>query len=168
MKTKRPPTSLYSGALISADGVYRYSLTRTFSPLTDPTVCWIMLNPSKADAHRDDATVRRCIGFSRQAGFGAMMIVNLFALRSTYPYELTRVEDPVGPENDFWIRHVSELCNQVICAWGDRGSLLGRDKQVLEALHKLGRYPYCLGKTKSGNPRHPVRLPYSTKLIPLT
>ena len=49
-----------SDALISPDGRYRYWLTRQWGE--GMRVCWVMLNPSTADASIDDPTIRRCIG----------------------------------------------------------------------------------------------------------
>ena len=153
-----------SGARLSPDGVYRYALTRVLCPIAEPVVCWIMLNPSKADALTDDPTVRRCMQFSRNWDFGAMIVVNLFALRSTDPVELQRYTDPVGPENQYWLGKAVALSSRVVCAWGEHGGLYGRDVQVLRFLRFIGETPYCLGTTRQGRPRHPVRLAYSTKL----
>lgn len=69
-------------AIISTCGRYRYSLERsTGGP--GPVLCWLMLNPSTADATKDDPTIRKVIGFSGRNGYGAVIVVNLFAWRST-------------------------------------------------------------------------------------
>lgn len=81
-------------ALLSPDGRYRYVLEREWDP-EGSSVCWVMLNPSTADADVDDPTVRRCLRFTRrwaasdpELGIGRMTVVNLFARRSTSPEAL--------------------------------------------------------------------------------
>jgi len=102
-------------AVISADGVYRYRLERRWT--SGPTVAWIMLNPSTADADTDDPTLRRISVFSRAWGFGRLIVANLYALRATDPAQLWTAPDAVGPDND---RHVADAvsCHEVIVAWG--------------------------------------------------
>lgn len=92
-------------AVLSTCGRYRYRLTRTWSQ-NRPPATFIMLNPSTADAHEDDKTIRRCIGYARRWGLGGLVVVNLYGYRSTNPDELWKVEDPVGPDNDHHLRAV--------------------------------------------------------------
>lgn len=70
-----------SHAVLSEDGVYRYRLTREWGENLDACkrVCFVMLNPSTADASKDDPTIRKCIGFATRLGFDALEVVNLFA-----------------------------------------------------------------------------------------
>ncbi|PKN80874.1 MAG: hypothetical protein CVU47_08520, partial [Chloroflexi bacterium HGW-Chloroflexi-9] len=91
-------TAVVGRASFSRDGRYRYSLVRRWGD--GPRVAWVMLNPSTADATRDDPTLRRVIAISRRAGFGALEVVNLWALRSAHPADLARAADPVGPRAD--------------------------------------------------------------------
>ena len=114
-----------------------------------------MLNPSTADANRDDPTIRRCIDFAQRWGYGGLLVGNLFAYRSTDPKGLLAADDPVGPENDRHLAHLAESCNIVVAAWGavSRPDHLRRATEVREIVgHKL----YCLGMTTSGQPRHPL------------
>ncbi|MBX3452747.1 MAG: DUF1643 domain-containing protein [Planctomycetaceae bacterium] len=138
---------------------YRYSLSRIWNPSL-PRVLFIGLNPSTADDKCDDPTVRRCIGFARSWGFGELILVNLFAYRTTDPSGLTEVNDPIGPENDHWIAVEQSRADRVVAAWGNHGILVGRDKAVLECLDRV----YCLGVTKTGCPRHPLYLSADTPL----
>jgi hypothetical protein len=150
-----------SSAVISTCGTYRYELRRTWNSL-QPTVGWIMLNPSSADATRDDATIRRCVAFARAWGYGGITVRNLFALRATDPRELRRHPDPVGPNNDWHLLHGAHVEDAVtVCAWGAHGAYLGRADAVLKRMARHGLTLHHLGLTKAGQPRHPLYLPGS-------
>lgn len=136
---------------------YRYDLTRTWDD-TLQHVLWIMLNPSTADIERDDRTLRRVQSYSEAWGYGGVVVCNLFALRSTDPTVLKRHPDPVGPDNDGFIREwvESTRVGLIVAAWGTHGALHNRalliDRELVD--HEV----WCVGTTASGQPRHPCRL----------
>lgn len=147
-------TTMERSAVLSKCRRYRYVLERIWQP-TLPRVLIVGLNPSTADAVQDDPTVRRCIGFGRSWGFGGVVLANLFALRSTDPSLLLRVDDPIGPDNDRWLRVLSAQCTMTVIAWGVGGRLQQRADQVLPMLSNI----HHLGLTNGGHPRHPLYLP---------
>lgn len=147
-------------------------LSRTWHD-SGPRALWMMLNSSRADGERDDTTISKCIGFSRDLGLAGFDVVNLFAFRTPHPLDLLRQADPVGPENNHHIM-LATLCNPyvVICAWGASHRLLHklierRRFEVFCILRKHAPQPLrfmSFGKTSDGSPRHPSRLAYSTAL----
>lgn len=154
-------------AIISPCGLYRYWLRRQWSG--DGTLLYVMLNPSTADADVDDASVRRCIRFARDHGFGAMEVVNLFAYRATKPKDLRLAGFPVGPENDITITATAKVANAVCVAWGaigQRNAAEARVQQVMPLIRAAGHEPQCLRITRSGYPQHPLMLPSSCRLQP--
>jgi hypothetical protein len=153
-----------SGAIFDTTGRYRYTLWRRWS-LDYPQIAFIMLNPSTADGQRNDPTISRCIDFAQLWGFGGLEVVNLFAYKATYPSDLLRVENPIGPENDSYLLHALERSACLVVAWGTRGTLLGRDREVLKLLtcHPTTKLK-CLGLTKEGHPCHPLYIRRQTPL----
>lgn len=151
------------GAVIDPSGYYRYSLWRVWHP-KGSRVAFIMLNPSRADATVDDPTIRRCIGFAQHWGYGSLEVVNLFAYRTSNPARLKQMRDPVGPQNDHYLKQARERATLTILAWGNRGNLNQRSQQVLSWLTP-SEHLYCLGVTRSGYPRHPLYLKRETKPI---
>jgi len=163
-------------AILAADRRYRYQLRRQVGAGAREA-CFVMLNPSKADEHNDDATIRRCIGFATRWGCGVVSVVNLFAWRATDPLSLVTAADPEGPDNH---RHVIASARAaqasggltittrglVVCAWGAHGRLRDQDLKVLAWLRAERVFLHCLGTTALGDPCHPVRLPYSRPLEP--
>ena len=149
------------GAEFDASMKYRYKLWRGWN-LARPKLLWILLNPSTADELKDDPTLKRCIKFSLLWNFGGLEIVNLFAFRSTGPALLAKV-DAVGPHNDDHILGAISLAHEIVVGWGNYGDLHGRGKEVIELIRKSGfnKPIRCLGHTRSGNPRHPLYMPYS-------
>jgi hypothetical protein len=154
-----------STARFSLDGRYRYELTRRWA--RGPVACWVMLNPSTADAVTDDATIRRCTRFTRDWGLSGMVVVNLFAYRTVSPAELKREVAPIGPLNDEAIHDAAVRARVVIAAWGAHGSFMDRANNVHDALNSFLLAPLtCLGMTMDGSPRHPLRLPASLRPEP--
>ena len=131
-----------------------------------------MLNPSTADAHEDDPTIRKCVGFAKRLGYGGIEVLNLFAFRATDPKQLRAASYPVGPENDLIITnklHSLGLHERgiVICAWGANAKNLQRPQQLRTHLALSGVRLRALALTKDGIPSHPLMLPYTSKLMHL-
>lgn len=143
-------------ATISEDGAYRYDLSRTWDP-GKLTVCWVMLNPSTADALTDDPTIRRVRGFSQRDGwFGKLVVVNVFAYRATSPGELKDVRDATGEHNDSYLRAHIRTSNMVVAAWGASMPRRHGGQEPWVARMLPGGRTVCLGTTKDGRPRHPL------------
>lgn len=144
-------------------GPYRYLLTRSWGP--GPKVCFVMLNPSTADASVDDATIRKCIAFARRWGFDGIEVVNVYAFRATDPVDLFKADDPVGPLNDGYIMDVTKRCAKIVVAWGAHA----REPRVEQVKYlfkccKVKAEAFTL--TKNGSPKHPLYVKYETELQP--
>ena len=165
MKARQSDLFKEGGADLSECGHYRYRLWREWEPdgLHRPLL-WVMLNPSTAHATKDDATIRRCVGFSKTRGYGALMVVNLFAYRATHPKDLLSVDDPVGPGNDEVLKAELGACFEAVAAWGVNHPKLTRPR--FNAIKRWARNGLlCLGTTNAGHPKHPVRLAADTPLV---
>jgi len=149
--------ALRDDAGLSGDGLYRYWLTRWDDGRGPDGVNFICLNPSTADALRDDPTVRRLRNFARAWGYGGFWLTNLYALRATNPRTLRVFPDPVGPENDAWLLSVARSAELVVCAWGAHAAP-ERAAAVTLMLSDDGIALWSLGETASGQPKHPLRL----------
>ncbi len=200
--------------LSEADGgIYRYRLARIWDHTNHRRVVFVCLNPSTADSEIDDPSVRKMMGFARQWNqqikrfnggisgqtirdepqpFGGIVVVNLFAYRATDPKELLTAADPIGPDNDDYIRREVFAAHQagsiVVCAWGANRAAELTDQNyscgprafnctklvpryvviaMLLNKHAPGRCFRIGPPTKDGHPRHPLYLPYSSTLEPL-
>ncbi|MFN9620959.1 MAG: DUF1643 domain-containing protein [Synechococcaceae cyanobacterium] len=163
--------AIEGAAAFSPCGRYRWWLRRRWAPAAAQLV-FVGLNPSRADGGRDDPTLRRLVGFARAWGYGGLEVLNLFARISVRPVALRRCPDPVGDRCDAWIRRrlrrlaAREAGGSVWLGWGNGGGWRGRDVVVLQLLAAEGWAPLCLGRTGSGQPRHPLYLPRGGSLQP--
>lgn len=154
-------------ATLSDCGTYRYDLHRRWGDAGAP-VCWVMLNPSTADATIDDPTIRRCIGFTRSWGYNSLTVVNLWALRATDPIELAKHSSPQGPLNAAIVEHHVACSSLIVLAWGaHKPSKLLREPPVdIDRMIRKWRRTavFNLGTTKDGSPRHPLYVRADTPL----
>ncbi len=168
-------------AAFSPCGHYRWVLRRSIRRPSQADPCrellFVGLNPSLADAGRDDPTLRRLQGFARNWGYHQLVVLNLFGRISPSPTALRRCGDPVGQHSDsvltrwFETWSSSPACDLWL-GWGESGSLHCRDQQVLMmlatalALRLQGAPPLVIGTTRSGQPRHPLYVAAGSQLFP--
>lgn len=144
-----------SGAIFSEDEKYRYCLWRAW--LEGPTMVVVGLNPSTANHEEDDATIAKLTRIAKQRGYARLAMLNLFAYRSTDPKKLREAfVEPIGARNDHFLMMAFDKAETVIAAWGNHGTLGGRDKQVIEMMNRLRCDVKCFGLNKNGTPKHPL------------
>jgi len=169
-------------AVLSADGRYRYRLTRHLEPTLDTipgkTVVFVMLNPSTADAELNDPTTTRCIGYAAREHAEWLHLVNLYAYRTPHPKVLAAAHrdgvNIVGnPDAD---RHLGDVLSEagsgltVIAGWGNRPAGIPEPFHRAVEFAMLDRVgpTVALKVTGQGAPWHPLYLAADLPLLPYT
>lgn len=153
-------------AHFSPDRACRYALSRVWDK-EKRRIGFVGLNPSSANEKTDDYTIRKLIHFAKDWGFGGFYIVNLFPRVSPYPnilpvFKLNRGYDGYMSRNRQIVSISLKHLNNIVFMWGASEYANGLDKWFID------KWPaaYCFGHTKDGYPKHPLRLAYSTPLVP--
>lgn len=143
-----------AGAEFSDCGKYRYKLWRIWDT-TKPKAMCIGLNPSTANASKNDNTINILIRMLSKLGYGGFYMMNLFAWISSKPEDLLTCVDPIG-DNESKLKEVEAMCDVVIVCWGNFKQAEERIKEVLP------NYPdaKCFGVNKNGTPFHPRAMSY--------
>ena len=174
------------------DAIYRYALTRRWGTGTRGLFV-VALNPSKADATIDDATVRKITGFAKLWGFDWFALGNLAALRATDPADLHAtialmgLEHAIGPENDRHLIQMIRACSRILLAWGTNGEHPALQERVRDVVRQvvyevvkqtdsrdaaggdgLVTEVGCLGHNKGGSPKHPLMVGYAQPFVPIS
>lgn len=125
---------------------------------------------------RQQRRVRRCLCYSddqeyrwsyerrwaASLGLESVVVVNLFAYRSTDPKALQKTGvDIMGDLNDEAIRSAGERSAVTLAAWGGGGKLNDRGRAIAARYDTL----MCLGITSDGEPRHPLYVPQATEPV---
>ena len=164
------PTTIESGdgfAVFSPCKRYRYFLERRVSMFTNKVVNFIMLNPSTADAFKNDPTVARCVKFTQRWEAGILRVTNVSPFRSTDRRVMLQAgaePDGVREANLWYISQAATDGALVVAAWGTDGKAEGRDKAVRDLL--AGVSLHYLKLTKHGYPQHPLYVAGNTRLAP--
>lgn len=175
---------MIKSAQISPCEQYRWSLSRVWGDDGGRMVCWLMLNPSTADAEIDDPTVKRCIHFSKSWGYDGLVIVNIFPFRSSRPDECKRwiarenqgARDVIHHKNRPLVVETAKASSMVVAAYGAGDWYQNEAANLLEDITcNRESWPdiYCLGTNKRGRPLHPMargklRVPNDQKPILFT
>lgn len=160
-------------ATFSDDMQHRYTLRIVWNK-TLPILPVVGLNPSTADEMKNDPTIGKLCQFARAWGYGGILMLNLFSLRTPDPKVMQRNPQP-NDEAEGCNRYV-DLADQILCAtfpdpialaaWGSGGLWKSRGA----GFTAICRYRHidlvCLRKNPDGTPTHP--LARGKNFIPLT
>lgn len=160
-------------ALLSADGLHRLRLDRDVQE-SGPVFAYFGINPSTADAAKDDPTVKKLRGFTRVNGGSRFIVANVFSYRSAKVQVLKNVD---VQDCNTWesLQHLFAIIREadvLVPMWGDVAKVSARHRGTVLALLILleqmatlyGKPLLHFGTTDGGSPRHPLFLPYSTPL----
>lgn len=155
-------------AVFSSCRKYRYRLSQIWDE-SKPPLTWLMLNPSTADEVKNDPTVERCERRARMWGYGGSVVFNIFAFRATDPKDMRAQNDPVGPENDMWIRKIAKQSGEfdVVAGWGEHGAHMERGQAVLDIFKQESGRISALKINASGHPAHPLYIAYKSEPFPI-
>jgi hypothetical protein len=160
---------LETGAIFSDCERWRYVLWRVWNWQLRLLLS-ISLNPSKADAFRNDNTVSKMMRYARLWGFGGLIKLNAYGWRATSPAEMkSHGVEAIGDLNDFWIQQVWKVFgpegrDQIglsVGSWGQH-DFLNRGPLIREYIPNL----HHLGLNQNGSPTHPLYLPMTIKPMP--
>ena len=171
-------------AVFSTDRRYRYLLSLSYSDTLldsqrEKTAVVLLKNPSAADDHRADATIRKVETFiyHRFPDVRTLYILNIFAFRATEPGDLNALYlkssamEVIGEENDHVIRKAVENCAYLILAWGnssgiDRDLYEERIYRVKQLLHDVPRQNIfqISGMKQTIHPLHGLMWGYDYKI----
>jgi hypothetical protein len=148
---------IQSGAMFSEDNKHRYYLWRTWDK-TKKIAMVIGLNPSTANANKNDPTIERLNITLARLGYGGLMMMNLFTVISSDPEILLDEKVRQNENADLGLIFGYALgVQEIIFAWGGFDQAKGRAKRVIELFVDAK----CFGKNKDGSPWHPMAMMYA-------
>lgn len=145
-------------SLLSRCGKYRYHY-RNIWDRDLPIVMFICLRPQNKDGKREyvvDSLVQYC----KEMNYGGFYLCNLFAYITERDHDLTTVKDPIGPDNDKWIKKIDRRTDLTIFAWGVNGKIQKRSQEV----EKMFKIAWALDIDPKGYPKYPLFVPNNPKL----
>ncbi|RWB95624.1 MAG: DUF1643 domain-containing protein [Mesorhizobium sp.] len=155
-------------AVISDCLTWRYRLDRDLG-IPGLVFAYLGVNGSTADGDEEDHTTMKWNQFTLQNGGGRYITGNPYAYRAKDVRALAAAVDPIGPENDRYIREILNEADVIVPCWGSRGKLPKHLRPRLDTLRdwifSTKKPVKIFGLTASGDPKHPLMLPYSTQLI---
>lgn len=160
-------------AYFSDDRRYRYALSIPFvgEIPRDKTVAVILKNPSSADALKADKTVSNVEKTIYKTFSDArhVEILNLFALRGTYPKDIMQAYDGnvdiVGDKNDTFFKEVLQKSDYIVLAWGGaspiRKSIYDKRIESVYAMIRELKHPHKIfRKGEKGSDSYPFHACY--------
>lgn len=164
---------LGNDAYVSDCEKYRYTLERHVGA-GRLVYAFFGINPSTADASLDDQTVRKWRGFSERNNVGRFIVGNVFSYRATDVKELgLTTDDLFGDDHWRMQKHIIRSADALVPCWGSQAKVPKHLRcwidQLFDTLcdqnYRYGTPLLCFGKTKAGDPKHPLTLGYDTPLI---
>lgn len=167
-----PPSPVRSDAEFTGDGLERLWLSRKVAE-SGPVGLIIGLNPSRAGAAVEDTdhTITKEMEYARRWGWSGFWKGNLFSCIETYSAKLKNMafDTAVGTYGTQVLQAMIPLAPVIVVCWGSAVPRLKRHRvsavcEMIRVLKRPEAEVFCFGVSQGGDPMHPLRLSYETKL----
>ena len=134
------------------------------------------INPSTAEPDNLDPTLKSVERIALANGYDSFVMFNVYPIRSTIFENLSKEENTYyRKQNEEKIAEVLKNYEGAIDVWLAFGDLVEKRTYLKECLKGIVENAFgssnityiCAGITKKGNPRHPLYLKGTSKLVPL-
>jgi hypothetical protein len=157
---------VFKYARFNDDRTHRYWLSRDWSGDGCHSLGFVMYNPSLADGETNDPTITRCIGFAKREGYDGINVCNLHSYVTPYPRNLARDTDPENLKAlSSLADYASKTNTPIVCAWGSSIIDKNVDLDFIQMCRNKGVTLKCLGRNRSGSPKHPLYIPVGAPLL---
>ncbi|MFD3448972.1 DUF1643 domain-containing protein [Microbacteriaceae bacterium 4G12] len=129
------------------------------------TVTFILCNPSEGNELNADFTLRRCVNFSKDWGYGCVIVVNLFSQVTKNPKDLVKPSKQEVEENNKYITQAVSESKLVVFGWGEIEKAYKTRVNEVKQLVPMHKQFYIKKAANGHYPRHPSRLPSELKPI---
>jgi len=149
--------------LFSDDRRFRYVMGHIWDEDL-PALCSCALNSSKGSKDKNDPTNTRLQVRAMAMNLGGVIYVNGFPFVSSSPKEMMKQADPFGDRDladSIILKYAAN--NFLLCGWGNHGTHMGRDQELIHLFTDAGIKMHALKITTQGQPWHPLYLSYDTK-----
>lgn len=150
-----------NGAYFSHDNKFRFVLWRIWDD-TKPKVMYVGLNPSTANATKNDNTITKLVKVSKHNGFGGFYMLNLYSYVTPYPECLKGNWEIMDGINNKHLLDFSGKASKVVFCWGN---FKESQEKASELKHAFQQEAWCLFKNKNGSPKHPLYCKDETQII---
>lgn len=164
-------------AIFTPSLTHRLALTRRVTPAgrsTGAVMVGCGLNPSTADAWKDDQTIRKGKGFAARWGCELYVMLNAYDHRATDPADMKRAAKRgvrvVSEHNDALIAFALGRMAGIdiaLAAWGAHASP-DRAATMVRIAAEAGVPWQCFGLNANGSPIHPLYQRWETPLVGYT
>jgi hypothetical protein len=151
-----------SGAHFSPDNKYRLVLWRIWDE-SKPKVMYIGLNPSTANATKNDNTITKLVKVSNHNGFGGFYMLNLYSYVTPHPEELKGNWEIMDGINNKKLLEYSGMASKIVFCWGN---FKEAQEKAYELKHAFQQDAWCFKQNKNGSPKHPLYCKDDSVLIP--
>lgn len=167
-------SDIQGSAVFAGEGSLRMEIRRWWVDEPKRWAAWLMLNPSKAAAERNDPTAQRVTHFTRTWGYDGWIGVNLYPFVSSTPADMWQWADweahgPAWDVRDALIANITRVeyvaRMSTIRVVGFGAEAVKRGEPLLELTLEAFEQPsdigaddrlYCLGVNATGQPLHPL------------
>ncbi|MCY9658491.1 DUF1643 domain-containing protein [Paenibacillus chondroitinus] len=127
---------------------------------TKPILTALLLNPSKANHIKSDATSNFMVDFAKANGFGTLILVNVISFIEPKSTKLRLYSSAFDEINKKYVRRALKLGSEIIVGWGEKGEFA-----ALQLSDLIEEFQYKMVCFRYNQNRSPTQATYMLRIM---